>query len=175
MEPSALGAAPGVPGPLGWPPGGILGLKGQLTPLYSRHPAPSRGSLLAPAVSLALGAPGITSLHADQTGYRGAGQQGCVQTRQQQGHQTAALPAQGTNPSPAGSQLHCKVPPGLGRCQAHPRGPCCLLRPFAQRQGAAPPRLCGHSCADQAWQGPHTVLGGEPVNLHVGFWVGESP
>ena len=46
--------------------GGILGLKGQLTPLYSGHLAPSRGSLLAPAVSLTLGAPGITSVHADR-------------------------------------------------------------------------------------------------------------
>ena len=94
------------------------GVKGRLTILHSRHPSPSGGSpvvprprAVSPLHSLAPGAPGITSLHVDQAAYRGAGWQVCVQTRDTR---PLLCPSRGTDPSPAGSQLHPEAPLGQG-------------------------------------------------------------
>lgn len=83
-----------------------------------------------------------------------------------QGCQTTALPTQGDRPVPSWLPTPPRSSSRAGPPQACPRGPHRLLHLFARRQGAAPPRSCRHSCAEQGERGPHqplrTVLGGEP-------------
>lgn len=164
------GSCPGYARPAGLASWGGSGVKGRLTLLHSGHPAPSGGSppiprprAVSPLHSLALGAPGITSLHVDQVAYGGAEWQGCVQTRDAR---PLLCPPRGTDPSPAGSQLHPEAPLGQGHPRPAPEAPtACSICSLGDRE---PPLLARVDT-------PVLSRGsGVPINLYVRFW-GESP